>query len=82
MYGLISSWDLFLNWGKFFIIYNEQCYGLASLPLFLQGFLLLFVVYQPKNEIPYYAHDDSVEDYFTKINVEPYKGRKDRLFQV
>ena len=44
--------------------------------------LILFVVYQPKNVIPYSVHDDSVKNYFTKINVEPYKGRKNYLFQV
>ena len=37
---------------------------------------LLFSVYQPGNAIPYYGHDGSVEEYLTKIKVEPYKGKQ------
>ena len=38
--------------------------------------ILLFSVYQPGNAIPYYGHDGSVDDYLTKIKVEPYKGKQ------
>jgi len=38
---------------------------------------LLFSVYPPSNAITYYNHDGSVEEYLTKIKVEPYKGKKD-----
>ena len=38
---------------------------------------LLFSVYQPGNAVTYYGHDGSVEEYMTKIKVEPYKGKKD-----
>lgn len=37
---------------------------------------LLFSVYQPGNAIPYYGHDGAVEEYLTKIKVEPYKGKQ------
>jgi len=36
---------------------------------------LLFSVYQPGNAVSYYGHDGSVEEYLTKIKVEPYKGK-------